>query len=36
MLLYKFLLRKDFPSGPVAKTPHFQHRRQKFDPWEGD
>ena len=26
MLLYKFLLWKDFPSGPVAKTPHFQRR----------
>ena len=34
--MYKFLLLEDFPSGPVAKTPHFQCRRQRFDPWAGD
>ena len=27
---------KDFPGGPVAKTPHFQCRRPGFTPWSGN
>ena len=25
----------DFPGGPVVKTPYFQCRGRKFDPWSG-
>ena len=28
--------KKDFPGGPVVKTPHFQCRGQVFDPWLGN
>ena len=27
---------KDFPGGPVAKTPHSQCSRPWFDPWSGN
>ena len=26
---------RDFPGGPVAKTPHSQYRGLGFDPWSG-
>ena len=26
---------RDFPGGPVAKTPHSQCRGLGFDPWSG-
>ena len=26
-------VRRDFPGGPVVKTPHFQCRGCEFDPW---
>ena len=26
---------KDFPGGPVAKTPRSQYRRPVFDTWSG-
>ena len=26
----------DFPGGPVVKTPHFQCRGHRFNPWWGD
>ena len=29
-------LAKDFPSGPVAKTPCFQCRGPRFHPWSGN
>ena len=25
--------RRDFPGGPVVKTPHFHCRGRGFDPW---
>ena len=25
----------DFPGGPVVKTPRFQRRACRFDPWSG-
>lgn len=35
--LYAYLrFKRDFPDGPVVKTPHFQHRGHSFDPWSGD
>ena len=27
---------KDFPGGPVAKTPQSQFRGPGFDPWSGN
>ena len=27
---------RDFPGGPVAKTPHFQCTGCGFDPWSGN
>ena len=27
---------KDFPGGPVVKTPRFQCRGRGFDPWSGE
>ena len=27
---------RDFPSGPVVKTPQFQHKGCRFDPWLGN
>ena len=27
---------RDFPGGPVAKTPHSQCRAAGFDPWSGN
>lgn len=27
---------KDFPGRPVVKTPHFQCKGHKFDPWLGN
>ena len=27
---------RDFPGGPVAKTPHSQCRGPGFDPWSGN
>ena len=27
---------RDFPGGPVAKTPHSQCRGRGFDPWSGN
>ena len=27
---------RDFPIGPVAKTPHTQCRGLGFDPWSGE
>ena len=24
---------QDFPSGPVVRTPHFQCRGHRFNPW---
>ena len=27
---------RDFPGGPVAKTPGFQCRGTRFDPWSGN
>ena len=32
--LLKFF--RDFPGGPVAKTPHFQCRAPRFDSWSGN
>ena len=29
-------MNRDFPSGPVVKTPHFSYRGQGFDPWSGN
>ena len=26
----------DFPGGPVVKTPHFQCKGHRFDPWSGN
>ena len=26
----------DFPGGPVVKTPYFQCRGHKFNPWSGN
>ena len=26
---------RDFPGGPVAKTPVSQYREPRFDPWSG-
>ena len=26
-------VKRDFPDGPVAKTPHSQCRGPRFDPW---
>ena len=40
LILYKTLETsekvRDFPSGPVAKTPSSQCRRAAFDPWSGE
>ena len=30
------LLWRDFPAGPVAKTPHSQCRGSRFSPWLGN
>ena len=27
---------KDFPGHPLVKTPHFQCRGYRFDPWSGN
>ena len=27
---------RDFPGGPVGKTPHCQCRGPRFDPWSGN
>ena len=27
---------RDFPGGPVAKTPHSQYRDPGFNPWPGN
>jgi len=27
---------KDFPGGPMAKTPHSQYRGPRCDPWLGN
>ena len=27
---------RDFPDGPVVKTPHFHCRGRGFDPWSGN
>ena len=27
---------RDFPGGPVAKTPHSQSRGSRFNPWSGN
>ena len=27
---------RDFPGGPVAKTPHSQYRGPRFNPWSGN
>ena len=32
----KLLLKRDFPSGPVAKTSRSQHKGSGFDPWSGN
>ena len=29
------VVRRDFPGGPVVKTPHSQCRGHGFDPWSG-
>ena len=44
LLIYVYLCQKrvilkwsrDFPGGPVAKTPRSQHRAPGFDPWPGN
>ena len=33
---YLNVVRRDFPSGPVVKTPHLQCRGHGFDPWSGN
>ena len=35
-LLKKKKKKKDYPGGPVAKTPHFQCRRLGFSLWPGN
>ena len=30
------ITKKDFPGGPVVKTPHFQCRGPGFNPWLGN
>ena len=40
-LLYNFISKtsrdsRDFPGGPVAKTPRSQSRRLGFNPWSGN
>ena len=32
----KWRSRKDFPGGPVAKTPCSQCREPRFNPWSGN
>ena len=31
----KYSKNRDFPGGPVAKTPHSQCRGPRFKPWSG-
>ena len=33
---YKENQKRDFPGGPVGKTPHLQCRVPRFDPWLGN
>ena len=35
-LFIKTMVSKDFPGGPVAKTPHSQCRGSRFHPWAGN
>ena len=35
-LFFKIKDIRDFPSGPVAKTPCSQYREPRFDPWSGN
>ena len=28
-------LTRDFPGGPVVRTPHFHSKAPRFDPWLG-
>ena len=30
------ILARDFPGGPVVKTPHSHFRGPGFDPWSGN
>ena len=32
----KFMSHRDFPGGPVGKTPQSQCRGPRFDPWSGN
>ena len=32
----KKVKRRDFPGGPVVKTPHFHCRGRVFEPWSGN
>ena len=34
-ITYKKRTERDFPGGPVVKTPHFQSRGHGFNPWSG-
>ena len=33
---FKLYPDRDFPGGPVVRTPHFHCRGHRFDPWSGD
>ena len=32
----KLKISRDFPGGPVIKTPRFHCRGHRFDPWSGN
>ena len=32
----KWINKREFPGGPVARTPHFHCRGPGFDPWSGN
>ena len=35
-VLIKTICYRDFPGGPVVKTPSFHCRGHRFDPWPGN
>ena len=36
LILRKFACSRDFSGSPMVKTPSFQCRRHRFDPWSGN
>ena len=36
LIIKEYKLYRDFPGGPVVRTPHFHYRGHKFDPWSGN